>query len=213
MKAKIAVATVSGKAYYKLVNELKSRGLAFISLKPWDSAPLNIDVVITTEKERSLVKHPKVLTYEDSVDSATIIDDAVRLIQGKKNYERVIVGIDPGETSGVAILGDGNVIETFSCSSSEEVVKDILHAFRKIPTSTNIVKVGDAPIYTKELLSLLDDALPENVTIEIVSEAGTSHFTGDTTHRRGIRDMMSAAMIAGRKGQLYLRRNPTETRS
>lgn len=206
MKAKIAVATVSGKAYYKLVNELKNRGLAFISLKPWDSVPLDIDVVITTEKERSLVKHPKVLTYEDSVDSATIIDEAVRLIQGKKNYERVIVGIDPGETFGVAILGDGNVIETFSCSSSEEVVKAILHAFRKIPTLINIVKVGDAPIYINELLSLLDDALPENVTIEIVSEAGTSHFTRDTIHRRGIRDMMSAAMIAGRKGQFHLRR-------
>jgi hypothetical protein len=206
MKAKIGVATVSGKAYYKLVNELKNRGLAFLSLKPWDSVPLDIDVVITTEKERNSVKHPKVLTYEDSVDPATIIDEAVRIIQGKKNYERVVIGIDPGETFGIAILGDGNAIETFSCSSSEEIVKAILQALRRIPTSINVVKVGDAPIYTKELLHLLDDALPENVTIEIVSEAGTSHFIKDATHRRGIRDIMSATMIAGRKGQLYQRR-------
>lgn len=206
MKAKIAVATVSGKAYYKLVTELKKREIAFLSLKPWDPMPLDIDVVITTEKERNLVKHPKVLIYEDSLDSATIIDEAARLIHGKKNYERVVVGIDPGETFGIAILGDGNVIETYSCSSTEETVKAILQAFRKIPTSVNVVKVGDAPIYTKELLPLLDDSLPENVTIEIVSEAGTSHFTGDAIHRRGIRDMMSAAMIAGRKGQLYSRR-------
>lgn len=205
MKAKIAVATVSGKAYYKLVNELKSRGLAFLSLKPWDPMPLDINVVITTEKERNQVKHPKVLIYEDNTDSTIIIDEAVRLTQGKKNYERVIVGIDPGETFGVAILGDGNVIETFNCSSSEETVNAIFQAFKKIPTSINVVKVGDAPIYTKELLLLLDNALPENATIEIVSEAGTSHFTKETTHRRGIRDMMSAAMIAGRKGQYYLR--------
>ena len=206
MKAKIAVATVSGKAYYKLVNELKSRRMAFLSLKPWDPVPLDIDVVITTEKERDVVKHPKVLIYEDNLDPAIIIDEAVRLIQGKKSYERVVVGIDPGETSGVAILGDGNVIETFSCSSSEELVKALLQVFRKIPTSINVVKVGDAPIYAKELLPLLDNSLPENATIEIVSEAGTSHFTRDTIHRRGIRDMMSAAMIAGRKGQPYLRR-------
>ena len=206
MKAKIAVATVSGKAYYKLVNELKSRGLAFLSLKPWDSMPLDIDVVITTKEERDLVKHPKVLVYEDNVDSAMIIDEAVRLIQGKKNYERVVAGIDPGETFGVAILADGNVIETFSCLSSEETVKAILQTFNKIPTSIYVVKVGDAPIYMKELLRLLDDTLPKNVTVEIVSEAGTSHFARDTIHRRGIRDMMSAAMIAGRKGQLYSRR-------
>jgi len=206
MKAKIAVATVSGKAYYKLVNELKRRGLAFLSLKPWDPMPLEVDVVITTEKELNLVKHPKVLIYEDNLDPAIVIDEVVRLIQGKKNFERVVVGIDPGETFGVAILGDGNVIETFSCSRSEEIVQAILQAFRNIPASMNVVKVGDAPIYAKELLHLLDDALPENVTIEIVSEAGTSRFTKDTVHRRGIRDMMSAAMIAGRTGQLYSRK-------
>jgi hypothetical protein len=206
MKAKIAVATVSGKAYYRLVNELKNRGLTFLSLKPWGYIPLDIDIVITTEKERNLVKHPKVLIYEYSVDPAIIVDEVVRLIQGKKNYERVIIGIDPGEIFGVAILGDGNVIETFSCSSSEEIVKATLQAFKRIPTSINVVKVGNAPTYTKELLRLLDDTLPENVTIEVVSEAGTSHFTRDITHRRGIRDMMSAAMIAGRKGQLYSRR-------
>lgn len=206
MKPKITVATVSGKAYYKLVSELKNRGIAFLSLKPWDPMPLDINVVITTEKECNLVKHPKVLVYEDSADPVAIIDEAVRLIQGKKSYEKVVAGIDPGETFGVAILGDGNIIETFSCPSSEEVVEAILKAFRKIPTSTNIVKVGDAPIYTKKLLPLLDDVLPENATIEIVSEAGTSHFTADTSHRRGIRDIMSAAMIAGRKGQNYLRR-------
>jgi hypothetical protein len=206
MKAKIAVATVSGRAYYSLVNELKNRRLIFLSLKPWDTMPLEIDVVITTQKEREQVKHQTVLVYEENSDPATVIDEAVRLIQGKKNYEKVVAGIDPGEIFGVAILGDGSIIETFSCSSSEEVVETILKALRRIPTSISVVKVGDAPIYTKELLNLLDDILPENVAIEIVSEAGTSHFTKDTIHRRGIRDMVSAAMIAGRRGQLYKRR-------
>lgn len=176
MKTKIAVATVSGKTYYNLVTELKNRGLSFLSLRPWDTMPLDVDVIITTEKEHDLVKHPKVLIYEDNMDPTIIIDEAVRFIQGKKNYEKVVVGIDPGETFGVAILGDGNVIEAFSCSSSKELVEAIIKAFRKIPTSVNVVKVGNAPIYTKELLHLLDDALPEHVPIEIVSEAGTSHF-------------------------------------
>lgn len=206
MKANIAVATVSGKAYYKLVNELKNRGLTFLSLKPWDSIPLGVDIVITTEKERHQIQHSKILIYEDSLDPAIIVDEAVRLIQGKKNYEKVVAGIDPGETFGVAIMGDGTVIETFSCSSSEETVKATLKAFKKIPTSTNVVKIGNAPTYTKELLHLLDDALPEDATIEIVSEEGTSHFTKDTIHRRGIRDMMSATIIAGRTGHLYSRR-------
>ena len=46
MKTKIAVATVHGRAYYKLVTELQWRHLPFLSLKPWDSVPMSIKVVL-----------------------------------------------------------------------------------------------------------------------------------------------------------------------
>ena len=63
-RAKIAVATVSGKAYYKLVNELKNRDIPFLSLVPGDSIPQSIKVVVTTEKEKPLIDHQRILVYE-----------------------------------------------------------------------------------------------------------------------------------------------------
>ncbi|MEM3041561.1 MAG: hypothetical protein QXG97_06020, partial [Nitrososphaerota archaeon] len=63
MKEKIAVATVSGKAYYRLVKELKERNLLFLSLVPGEPVSSSINVVITTEKERNLINHPNILTY------------------------------------------------------------------------------------------------------------------------------------------------------
>jgi len=48
MRTKIAVATVSGRAYYKLVKELKERGLVFLSLVPGEAIPSTIKVVVTT---------------------------------------------------------------------------------------------------------------------------------------------------------------------
>ena len=207
MKAKIALATVSGKAYYQLVNELKRKGLPFLSLKPWDPIPLNIKVVITTKKERHLVKHPTVLIFEHESNPTSVIDEAILSVQGKRNYEKVVVGVDPGETYGVAVLGDDNVLETLVCSSLKEAVDIILGDSKRFPATVSLVKVGDgAPVYAKQLLHSLDEALPQETVIEIVSEAGTSRFINETAHRRGLRDKMSAIEIAGRKGQVFPRR-------
>ncbi|MDH5449505.1 MAG: hypothetical protein OEX77_01210 [Candidatus Bathyarchaeota archaeon] len=207
MKPKIAVATVSGREYYLLVNELKKRGATFLSLRPWDSVPFHIKVVLTTEKEQASIKHPNVVIFKNESDPGTAIDEAIRLVQGKKDYNKVVIGVDPGETFGIAILGDGNVFETFYCSSLKATLRVILENLERIRGSVKLVKVGNgAPTQTRELLRSLDECLPKDVAIEIVGEAGTSHFVKDTVHRRGLRDMISAKMIAGRQGQIYHRR-------
>jgi len=206
MKAKIALATVSGKAYYLLVNELKKRGLPFLSLKPRDNVPLDIKVVITTGKERGSIEHPNVLVFKDEQDPSTVIDEAVQVVKGKRGYEKLVIGVDPGKTFGVAIIGDGNVLDSSSCSSLEETVNVILEAVDKSSASVNIVRIGDgAPDYTTELIRSLDEALSKEVKLEIVSEAGTSHFIGETAQRRELKDAMSAIKIAERKGRVLHR--------
>jgi predicted RNase H-like nuclease (RuvC/YqgF family) len=206
MKAKIAVATLSGKAYYLLVNELKARGLDFLSLIPSDNVPLEIEVVITTDKERHLVKHPNILVYETEQDPSEIVEQAIRTLQGKKTHETITVGVDPGKTFGLAVLSDGNVLETATCLSKEDIVNMVVNALSKIKAATHIVKVGNgAPNIAAELLSAFDETLPESVNIEIVSEAGTSRFVGENLHKRGSKDALSAVKIAERRGQPYQR--------
>jgi len=206
MKAKIAVATVSGKAYYLLVNELKERGLDFLSLTPQESVPIDIEVVITTAAERQFIKHPRVLVYTNETNAAEVVNEAVRMLQGKKSCETIVVGVDPGKTFGLAVLSDGNLLETVTCSSLEETVNTIVNALAKLQAVAHIVKVGNgAPSIAAELLSLLDETLPKGVAIEVVSEAGTSRFVGETLHKRGLRDALSAVKIAERRGQPYQR--------
>ncbi len=206
MKVKIAVATVSGKAYFQLVSELKARGLPFLSLTPYDTIPAKIKAVITTENERSYINHPNILVFQENADPAAIVNEAIRSIEGKRNQETITIGVDPGKTLGMAVLSNGNVLETMIHSSVEQTVTAILDALNKNPATTYIVKVGDgAPEYTRTLLSQLDRTLPKDVAIEIVSEAGTSHFSKETVHRRGLRDAMSAVKIAERRGQPFQR--------
>ena len=61
MKAKVAVATVSGKTYFFIVNELRERNMDFLSLVPGAPVPAEAKAVITTEKEKHLINHESLL--------------------------------------------------------------------------------------------------------------------------------------------------------
>ncbi len=208
MRAKIAVATVSGRAYYELVNELKRKRLSFSSLKPWDPIPLDIKVVITTKEESQQISHPQVLLFEQGSNPESVVDEATLIVQGKQSYEKVVVGVDPGKTYGIALLGDDKVLETLTSSILEEAVNLIADRLKRFPAIVRVVRVGNGPPeYTKRLIRSLNEDLPEETMIEIVSEAGTSHLMGEFANRRGLRDAVSAIEIARRNGRVFARKN------
>ncbi len=215
MKAKIAIATVSGKAYYLVVTELKRKNIAFISLIPKEPIPVEIRAVITTEKEQHLINHEKVLVYKEGAEPEALMNKVLQILQGKEYYEKIVIGIDPGEVFGLAVLTDGKIFETENCFSVEETldkIKNILRNVEKTPETSISVKVGDGVReYKEKLLRVLDDALPPNVMLESVSEAGTDRYLSETKHRRGLRDIVSAIRIAGRNGHTFPRRKTDET--
>jgi len=214
MRAKIAVATVSGKAYYLIVNELNRRNISFLSLIPNEQIPADVKVVLTTDAERSLINHEKILTIENSKSIEALVNQALQIDQGKEAYEKIVIGIDPGEVFGLAVLADGAVVETGNCFGIKETLERIEHViknFQETPTATVVVKIGDGiPEYKEKLLEALNDMLPSNVTLESVSEAGTNRHISETKHRRGLRDIVSAIRIAGRNGQTFARRKKDE---
>lgn len=63
MKEKVAVATIQGKAYFLIVNQLREQNIPFISLVPGQSVPAKMKLVITTEQEKHLVNHEKILVF------------------------------------------------------------------------------------------------------------------------------------------------------
>ena len=208
MKTKIAVATVHGRAYYELVKELKKQGLSFLSLKPWDPVPLDIKVVITTRDESHLISHPQILPFEQGSNPESVVDKAILIIQGKQGYEKVVVGVDPGKTCGIAVLGDAKVLETLTSSNIEDAAHLVVDSLKRFPSEVIVVRVGNGPPeYTKSLLSSLDEDLPEETLMEIVSEAGTSRLTNKSANRRVLRDAVSAIKIAERNGRILSRKN------
>ena len=212
MKAKVAVATVTGKAYFLIVNELKERNIEFLSLIPGNAVPAEAKAVITTEKEKHLINHEKIIVYNNCTAPASAVNEAVKALQGKESYEKIVIGIDPGEVFGLAVVADGKVNETANCFSIQEVldkVKNIIEDFDASSTAVS-VKIGNGIPTYKTLLETLDTALPPEVVLEVVSEAGTDRNIDEKQHRRGLRDIVSARHIAGRTGHAYPRRKTNE---
>jgi hypothetical protein len=212
MKAEVAVATVQGKAYFLLVNKLREKSMAFLNLIPGEPVPAEIKVVITTEEERDLIKHDRVLVYDSQTEPDTVINEAMKILQGKKSYEKIVIGIDPGEVFGLAVIADGKVGETSNCFSLQEVLDKIKTILKYADVSSTAVsiRIGNGVSTYKDLLEILDAALPREVVLEVVGEAGTNRSLNHNKHRRGLRDIASAIRIAGRVGHVYPRRHNSE---
>ncbi len=212
MRPRVAVATVQGKAYFLIVNELKARHIPFISLMPGDFVRAEIRVVLTTEIEKPLVKYTKVLTFNPDADPNALGSEVTRILQGKETYENVIVGVDPGEVFGVAIIADQVVVDAENCESVRETVNKIKSSVRTFDlTKTAVtVKVGSGVPVHRDLLETLDEELPTEVALMVVGEAGTNRYTREDKHRRGFRHMASAVQIARRIGYPYQRRQIVE---
>ncbi|MFA5572390.1 MAG: hypothetical protein WC046_05680 [Candidatus Bathyarchaeia archaeon] len=206
MKEKVAVATVQGKVYYFIANALREKGISFFSLIPGEPIPSRAKLVITTNGEKGLVDYPKILIYQGEEELDSLLMEIKKILSGKETYEKIIIGIDPGEVIGLAILADGKIMLECNCYSGRELVNSILKILKTINFSVTsvIVKIGTGvPVY-KELLWDLDDTLPDEVMLEVVNETGTNRHL--TMHSRKIRHISSAIRIAGRTGRILMRK-------
>ena len=213
MKEKVAIATVDGKAYFLIVNKLREQDIPFISLVPGDVVPAEVRAVITTEKEKDLVKNENTLIFTSENELDNLFNEVKRILQGKEAYEKILIGIDPGEAIGLAALADGEVIEEGNCFSTQEVISSIIKTLRNVNfTVTGVsVKIGNGVQVYRELVEALDDALPPAVVLEVVSEAGTNLPLKKNTRSRRIRHISSAIRIAGRTGHVIPRRKMIAT--
>ena len=211
MKEKVAVATVEGKTYFLILNQLRERNIPFVSLVPGDTVSAEVKVVITTEKEKHLIKHEKILIFSGENDLDILINDAEKMLQGKKDYEKVVVGIDPGASIGFVAIADGKVIEESNCFSTKNVIDNINKIVKKVNFSVTsvVVKIGNGvPVY-KDLLEALDDSLPQEIKLQEVNDAGTNRPIKENKRSRRVRHISSAKKIAARTGTIFSRRRTT----
>lgn len=172
MRKVLGVLTQDFRLYHDLVAALKARDISFVSLSFSRRVPENVGAVLTSPAEVSSVRFSHLVAVDD-IDSA--IGKALLMLKGKTAWRELLIGIDPGREPGVAIIGDGEVIDTRLAASPEAVAYHVRQALRTFPADQVKVRIGHGdPTNRNRILNSLGR---DNLRVEIVDEAGTTRRT------------------------------------
>lgn len=184
----IGVFTEDFKFFYEVVKRLKLKGEPFVSLSKEGTVPATVGVVITTEDERSKVKFDKVVA---SADPEEAINIARCLLAGGVQYRTIVLGIDPGQNTGIALFGEGKLLATETVIAPELVCDAVAKLLKCLEYHRSIARVGHGdPTKGSRIIRGIWDMVDE---IELVDETGT---TKRTVHP----DIDAAKRIAMTKG-------------
>ena len=186
----IGVFTNDFRFFYQVVRLLKERGEPFVSLGRSGAVPHTVGVVITTPKERESVHFGKVVSLDDPEEA---VNTAHCLLAGGTKFRTVIVGIDPGKSTGVAIFGEGKLLASETVDSPEHVADSLARLLKCLSFSKAIVRVGDGdPTKGNRIIRTIWPLFSE---VELVDETGTSVRSEEP-------DVAAAKRIAMTKGEL-----------
>jgi hypothetical protein len=184
----LVVATADFEVYHELVTDLRERDVPFTTLEPGSAFPPDTEVVLTAAGET--VDTPEGATVVEATpgNPRAAVEAAVTALRGADG--RTIVGIDPGERPGVAVLRGDVVVATFQVPPED--VPEVVHRETE-DAADPLVRIGDgARLVGARIVDDLD------VPVELVDETGTTPYLGAGT--RGLGDVVAAVNIARIEG-------------
>jgi len=184
----IVVATADFEVYHEVVGELRERDVAFTTVEPGDELPPGTDAVVTSDDDDLDFDVPVVRA--DAGNARLAVERALGRVRGDQS--RTVVGVDPGDRPGIAVLRGGIVVAAFQVP-----VADAAAVIREEVDEDEdaVVRIGDgARMVGARILDDLEDA-----TVELVDETGTTPHLGSGA--RGMGDVLAATNIALTPGE------------
>ncbi|QLH78059.1 hypothetical protein HZS55_12445 [Halosimplex rubrum] len=185
----IVVATADFEVYHGVVNELRDRGVTFTTIELDDELPERTTVVVSAASEEPPNPDDVPVVRADPDDPRKAVDEVLAILRGGSG--RTVVGVDPGERPGVAVLSGDMVVATFHVplADAADVVRE------EVDDAVDpLVRVGDGA--RLQGAKIIDDL--EGAPVELVDETGTTPYLG--TGARGMGDVLAAVNIARLSG-------------
>jgi hypothetical protein len=198
---RVALATLDGKAYYQATRLLREVGIPFQSMVPGKSRIERNTLVLTTRREKGVIRGGSVVAIEDlGSDLTQARQYLLRMIFGGKNHE-LLVGVDPGKMVGVAAFYQGHPLEWGMFEDWREAVSLIQALVSTSPAEIRKVRVGNGDkAMASKILRELSLVLRGKATVEEVDESGTSK-SQQFRRAKLSKDLRAAAVIAFREGR------------
>jgi hypothetical protein len=116
------------KTSFGLMRELRKVGIPFVLLKEGDTVPTHVSATIVSSIKTGEGSPPQVV-YDG--DPRRTVLRALSASMGRERFGQVVVGIDPGDSAGVAVIADGELVEAFAVAGERlwATVWEILGAY------------------------------------------------------------------------------------
>ncbi len=188
----IVVATADFELYHEVVTALRERGIEFTTVEPGEDLPEGATVLVRgVDEDDTVPEEREVAVVEAEAGAPRAAVDAV-VATLRDGEGRTVVGVDPGDRPGVAVLEGDTVTAAFQVPA-ERVAAVVRDEVADAPDP--VVRVGDGARLVGA--RLLDDL--SEVPVELVDESGTTPYLG--TGARGMGDVLAAVNIARREGE------------
>ncbi|MEM4406880.1 MAG: hypothetical protein QXS68_07520 [Candidatus Methanomethylicaceae archaeon] len=142
------------KASYDLIEEMKRMKIPFVLLDPNEPVPEFVGAVIAFHGETD--KELKRVVYDGNprrtVLRALCFSNPSNI--SKKDYfDVVVIGLDPGRRTGIAILADGELIEAYTVSE-EGLEREINKILEDYPTYFILFRIGKGKVPEGAILQM-----------------------------------------------------------
>jgi hypothetical protein len=225
--AEVGVATESGRHYYAITSLLKRARIPYVDLLFHDYHPIarrfagtrrsayiyddqskKLKLVITTRRERLQIPGSGVICIEDLGDDIDIAKQKLlAILHPLKESDKFIVGVDPGERTGIAAFMNHVEVNSAVVISIEDAIAQVRRLLDNAPRVSRIVKIGAGmPLLAEKIAFGLDSfyGQDQQIKIQLVDERGTSSLYARGKAHWGTRDQRSAKLIAFREGRDYI---------
>ncbi|MGQ0535505.1 MAG: hypothetical protein ACT4PT_05495 [Methanobacteriota archaeon] len=200
----IGVMTEDFEVYYEIVRHLKSKRVPFLSLTSGKPIPPVVGVVITTDLEAVKVDFDPVVVFETP---AQALEDAERALSGRRTFQELIVGIDPGDKPGFVVIGDGEIVRSTRLAGPDAVAPEVRSAVEKYWARHCTVRVGHGGGTVRD--RIVNGLLPLDVRVELVDE---SRSTPPASASAEEKDIFAARAIALSPGERVTERRRVRPR-
>ena len=164
---RLGIYTYDFRFYHEAIEILKVWKIPFMSLERPDVAPPDV-VAILSKPEDAVVPDIKVA----AADPLMAVRRSIPRLLDKAEFENLVIGIDPGPYPGIAVFGDGILIEAYECPTLDRVRGDIKSILLSYSYRNSVIKIGNGDMPNRKLI--MDSIKGLGTTIFIVDEKNTS---------------------------------------